>query len=121
MATDVYRGPGLGRFLLIIVLILIVAIAGVWMYNKNHSVTVGDHVGKVIDELPVGAGKAADELTDRDNYDKAGDAIKDTGQAASSALSKTGAAADRVVTDTKEDVKAASDKQKDNNADHKDQ
>ncbi|MDV6332242.1 hypothetical protein [Asticcacaulis sp. 201] len=119
MANDIYRGPGLGRFLLLIVLVLILAVAGVWFYNKSHSVTVGDRVGKVIDELPVGASKAADELKDSPALAKAGDAIKESGHAASSALSKTGAATERVVTDAKEDVKAAADKQKENNADKK--
>jgi len=110
--TEYVRGPGLGRFLLVVLLLLAVAVAGVWFYNKTHVVTVGDHVGEAIDAIPAGVSKAADEATDKDNLDKVGDALKDTGQAASSAMSKTGKAASSAVSETSADVKAAADRQK---------
>ncbi len=112
------RGQGFGRFILIIILLLIVAVAGVWYYNKTHVITAGDNVGKAVDAIPAVVSKAADEVTDKDNLDKVGDAIKDTGHAASSALSKTGKAASSAVSETSADVKATSDKQKKQNAEH---
>jgi|GEM_PF-1251129 len=109
------HGSGFGRFVLIVILLLIVAVAGVWYYNRTHVITAGDHVGKAVDAIPAVVGKAAGEATDKDNLDKVGDAIKDTGQAASSALSKTGKAAASAVSETSADVKNASDTHK---ADH---
>ncbi len=105
------RGSGFGRFL-IIILLLIVAVGGVWYYNKTHVVTAGEHVGEAIDAIPSAVSKA----TDKDTLDKIGDALKDTGHAASSALSKTGQAASSAVSETSADVKAAADKQKKQNA-----
>jgi len=87
--TDVARGPSLGRFLVIVLLLVILAIVAVWGYNKTHIVTAGEH------------------------------AVKDTGQTASSALSKAGKATSSAVSATSADVKAASDKQKEQNAEHK--
>lgn len=110
--TEYTRGSGFGRFVLIIILLLIVAVAGVWYYNKTHVVTAGDQVGKAVDALPAVVSKAADEATDKDNIDKVGDALKDTGQAASSALSKTGKVTSSAVSETSADVKAAAEKQK---------
>jgi len=81
------------RFVIIVILLLAVAVGGVWYYNKTHAVTAGREVGKAIDAMPAAVSKAADEVTDKDNIGKVGDAIRDTGQAASSALSKTGKAA----------------------------
>lgn len=107
--TEYIRGSGFGRFV-IIILLLIVAVAGVWYYNKTHVVTAGDHVGKAVDAIPAVVSKAADEVTDKDNLDKVGDAIKDTGQAASSALSKTGKAAASTVSETTADTHKKQDK-----------
>lgn len=87
--ADVARGPGLGRFLLIILLFIAIAITGVWYYNKTHAVTVGDHVGEAIDSMPQGVGKAADEATDPENVEKVEAALDKTGKAASSAVSET--------------------------------
>ncbi|MFT4074540.1 MAG: hypothetical protein QM647_03345 [Asticcacaulis sp.] len=112
------RGPGFGQFVLVVILLLIVIVGGVWYYNKTHVVTAGDKVGAAVDAIPSVVSKAADEATDKDNLDKVGDAIKDTGQAASSALSKTGHAASTAVSETSADVKAASDKQKQQNEAH---
>jgi hypothetical protein len=107
--TEYTRGSGFGRFV-VIILLLIVAVAGVWYYNKTHVVTAGDHVGKAVDAIPAVVSKAADEVTDKDNLDKVGDAIKDTGQAASSALSKTGKAAASTVSETTADTHKKQDK-----------
>ncbi len=112
------RGSGFGRFVLIIILLLIAGIAGVWYYNKTHVVTAGEHVGKAVDAIPAVVSKAADEATDKDNLDKVGDAIKDTGQAASSALSKTGKATSSAVSETSADLKSASDKKKQKTESH---
>jgi hypothetical protein len=106
------RRSGFGRFILITVLALIVVVAGVWYYNKTHVVTAGEHVGKAVDAIPAAVSKAADDATDKENLDKVGDAIKYTGQAASSALSKTGKTTSSAVSETSADLKAASDKQK---------
>ena len=105
-----------GTSLLLIILLIAFAIGGVWIYNKNHVVTVGDHVGEVIDAVPAKVSKAADEITDKDALDKTGDSLKDAGKSASSAVSRTGAAASKVVADTSDDIKAASDNQKERNA-----
>jgi hypothetical protein len=117
--TDVARGPSLGRFLVIVLLLVILAIVAVWGYNKTHIVTAGEHVGNAIDAMPAAVSKVADEATDKGNLDKVGDAVKDTGQTASSALSKAGKATSSAVSATSADVKAASDKQKEQNAEHK--
>jgi hypothetical protein len=108
--TEYTRGSGFGRFVLIVILLLIIAVGGVWYYNKTHVVTAGDHVGKAVDAIPAVVSKAADEVTDKDNLDKVGDAIKDTGQAASSALSKTGKAAASTVSETAADTQKKQDK-----------
>lgn len=105
-----------GTTLLLIIVLIVVVIGGVWIYNKNHVVTVGDHVGEAIDAVPAKVSKAADEITDKDTISETGDALKDAGKAVSSAASKTGAAASKVVSDTSDDIKAASDNQKERNA-----
>ena len=107
--TEYTRGSGFGRFV-IIILLLIVAVGGVWYYNKTHVVTAGDHVGKAVDAIPAVVSKAADEVTDKDNLDKVGDAIKDTGQAASSALSKTGKTAASTVSESATSTREKQDK-----------
>ena len=33
--TEYTRGSGFGRFVLIVILLLIVAVAGVWYYNRD--------------------------------------------------------------------------------------
>jgi hypothetical protein len=113
--NDAPRGS-FGTTLLLIILLIVVVIGGVWVYNKNHVVTVGEHVGEAIDAVPAKVSKAADEITDKDAIDKTGEALKDVGKSASSAVSKTGAAASKVVSDTSDDIKAASDNQKERNA-----
>ena len=95
------RSSSRGGALLTALIILIVIIAGIWLLNAHSHRTVGDRIGDAVDALPQGVSKAAGELTDKSNLEKAGDALKDTGEAASSAVSQTS-----------EDIKAAVDRQK---------
>lgn len=105
-----------GGSLLLFLLLAVLIIGGIWLYNKQHSETIGDHIGGAIDAVPAVVGKAADEVTDKENYDKAGDAIEEAGDKAGSALSKAGKATSEVVSETSADVKAAADKQKQQDA-----
>ncbi|MBW8882057.1 MAG: hypothetical protein JF615_11760, partial [Asticcacaulis sp.] len=85
MSTATYERHG-GVSLLALLLIAILLIAGVWLYNRHHSETIGDHVGRAIDAAPIVVGKVADEV----DLKKAGNAIEDAGDKAGSALSKAG-------------------------------
>ncbi len=110
-----HHGPGLLAVLLIAVLI----VGGIWLYNRHNSETIGDHIGSAIDAVPVVVEKAADEVTDKDNYTEAGQAIENAGDKAGSALSKAGKATSEAVRETSNDIDAAADKQKQQDEDQK--
>ena len=105
-----------GNALLTLLVIAIIIVGGIWLLNRHGHETVGDRIGNTIDAVPSKVDRAADELTDKDTYRKTGDQLQDAGAAASSALSKAGAATSAAISQTSADLKAASDKQKQQNA-----
>ena len=112
MSTTTTNSRNGGLSFLGLFLVILLLIGGIWLYNRHHSATIGDHIGNAIDEAPAVIGKAADEVTDKDNYAKAGDSIEKAGDKAGHALSKAGAATSEAVSETSADLKAAADKQK---------
>ncbi len=112
--TSPHRSPG--NALLTLLIIAIIIVGGIWLLNRHSHETVGDRIGNAIDAAPAKFDDAADELTDKDTYRKTGDQLQDAGAAASSALSKAGAATSQAISQTSADLKAAADKQKEQNA-----
>ena len=119
MSTTTSR-PSPGNAILTLLIIAIIIVGGIWLLNRHSHETVGDRIGNAIDAAPAkfddAADHAADELTDKDTYRKTGDDLKDAGAAASSALSKAAAATSTAISQTSADIKAAADKQKEQNA-----
>ena len=105
-----------GNAILTLLVIAIIIVGGIWLINRHSHETVGDRIGNAIDAAPAKVDNAADELTDKDTYRKTGDQLQDAGAAASSALSKAGAATSSAISQTSADLKAAADKQKEQNA-----
>lgn len=102
--------------LLTLLIIAIIIVGGIWLLNRHGHETVGDRIGSAIDSVPAKVDHAGDELTDKDNLRKTGDDLKDAGAAASSALSKAAVATSTAISQTSADIKAAADKQKEQNA-----
>ena len=115
MSTTTSRQSS-GNAILTLLVIAIIIVGGIWLLNRHSHETVGDRIGNAIDAAPAKFDDAADELTDKDTYRKTGDQLQDAGAAASSALSKAGAATSSAISATSADLKAAADKQKEQNA-----
>jgi hypothetical protein len=69
----------LGKNLLIIAIIAVVAIGGYKIYNAPDNRSAGQKIGDAIDELPNGVDKATRQLEDRTPGDKLKDAAEDAG------------------------------------------
>ncbi len=118
MTTYSDSGPSsFGRVLMVFVLLIVVVVAAAWLTSRNDDhrtlgQKVGSAVDNTIDAIPATVSKAADDLDDNQKLAKVGDNLKDAGQSASSALSKTGSAASSALSQTSEDLKAAAARQK---------
>lgn len=95
----------IGRILVVIVILAVVIFGAAWLLNRDDNRTAGEKVGDVIDS-------AAAEFSESSPLAKAGDALEKAGDVAQSAVSKVGAEAKEVASETSADVKAAGDKQK---------
>ncbi len=109
------RGPSLGRNLVFLFFVVLILVAGVWLFNRHHNETAGERIGSAIDAAPAVVGKGIGNATENENVREAGEKLKDAGATASSAISRTGAAASAAVSQTAEDIKAAAAKQKEQN------
>lgn len=83
------RGSPLAKTL-VAILVIGIAVAAVWFYNKSHTTTVGDHVGEAIDAVPVAASKAIEEVKDSDTLSSVGDNLEEAGENAAKGIEKAG-------------------------------
>ena len=69
----------LGKYLLILCLIVVVGLVGYSVLNAPDRRSAGDKIGDAVNELPNGVDKAARQLEDRTPGEKLDDAAKDAG------------------------------------------
>lgn len=99
--------------ILVVIIILIVVIIGASLFlNRTDGRTTGEKVGDAIDAVPVAVESAAAEISESSPLAKAGEALENAGDAAESAVSKVGQEAREAASETSADIKAARDKQK---------
>ena len=99
--------------IIVVILILVVVIAGASIFlNRTDGRTTGEKVGEAIDAVPVVVESAAAEFSESSPLAKAEDALENAGDAAESAMSKVGKEAREAASETSADIKAARDKQK---------
>jgi hypothetical protein len=99
--------------IIVVILVLVVVIIGASLFlNRTDGRTTGEKVGDVIDAVPVVVESAAAEFSESSPLAKAEDALEKAGNAAESAMSKAGREAREATSETSADIKAARDKQK---------
>ena len=113
MSVSYSERSRLGDILLMILIIVVVAWGALWFFNRPAGRELNSKVDHAITSLPakidhISDGRATSRDIDR-KLDKAG-------ASASSALSKAANAASAAVSETAADIKAATDKQKQQNA-----
>ena len=115
--TDPYpRRSTAGQTLFALLVVIAIVVVVLWFIGRRHHETAGEALGNAVDNVPAQVDKAGDAVTDPATLDKAGDDLNKTGHDAASALSKAGVATSTAISQTSEDIKAAVDKQKQQNA-----
>ncbi len=102
----------LGRLLAIALVLLLIIFAAAWLLNRHDHRTPGEKLGDAVDSGVATMASATSELTDNSAVSSAGSAISKAGEATGNAVSKAGDAASSALSEASEDVKAASDRQK---------
>ena len=102
--------------LLTLIIVLLLVVGAMWYLGQHHGRLArrDTHFGTVSSKVD----RAVDKLVSKRTLDTAGAKLEKAGSAASSALAKMGVAASSAVSETSADIKAASDRQKEQNAQH---
>ncbi len=112
MSTQVEnRHSGGGMLMTLAVLTLIILVA-VWYFNLPGHQTLGQRVGDAVDDAPHAVARTTDKLTSPDTSEKVGQAANKVDRT----LQKTGDAASSAVAEVGNDIKAAVNEQKKQNA-----
>ncbi len=113
----------LGRLLMIVIVLVIVVLGAAWLMNRHDGRTPEEKLGDAIVSTDVTISHTADKMTDgtaasntSSALSKTGEALSKAGEATSSAVSKAGEKASVAISETSADIKAAVDKQKQQNA-----
>lgn len=115
MSTQVEtRHSGGGMLMTLAVLTLIILVA-VWYLNLPGHHTLGQRVGDAVDDAPHAVVRTTDKLTSPETSAK----VSQAAGKVDSTLKKTGDAASSAVAEVGNDIKAAVNEQKKQNADHK--
>jgi len=101
-----------GRLLSIVAVLLLIVFAAAWLLNRHDHRTPEEKLGAAIDSGAATVASATSELTDSSTVSSAGTALSRAGEATTSAVTKAGDAASSVLSEASEDVKAAADRQK---------
>lgn len=107
--------PGFSRFLLTLLVLAALAVAVLWFIGHRAREGGGD-----LFPATAGGTGASASSTAKVTASSASSDLSKAGTAASSALSKAGSAASTALSETSADIKAAVDKQKQQNAAHGD-
>ena len=102
----------LGRVLAIAAVLLLVVFAAAWLLNRHDSRTPGEKLGDAVDSGVATVASATTSLTENSAVSSADSAISKAGETAGSAVAKAGDAASSAISEASEDVKAASQRQK---------
>ncbi len=115
MSTQVEnRHSGGGMLMTLAVLTLIILVA-VWYFNLPGHQTLGQRVGDAVDDAPHAVARTTDKLTNSETSAK----VSQAANKVDVTLQKTGNAASSAVAEVGNDIKAAVNEQKKQNADHK--
>lgn len=103
-----------GSVLLTLIIVLLLVVGAMWYLGQHHGRLAGrdTQFGTVSSKVD----HAVDKLVSQRTLNTADANLKKAGSAASSALAKMGEAASSAVSETSADIKAASEKQKEQNA-----
>jgi signal transduction histidine kinase len=102
----------LGRLLAIALVLLLVVFAAAWLLNRHDHRTPEEKLGDAVDSGVATVASATSQLTDTSTVSSASSAISKAGDATGAAVSKAGDAASSALSEASEDVKAASNRQK---------
>jgi len=114
MSTQTQGGSAGGTLMTLVVLTLIVLFV-VWFANQPGRRTLGQRIDGLISAAPHAVDRTADKVTDSQAATKASAAASKV----DTALKKTGDAASTAAAEIGNDIKAAVDEQKKQNAAHK--
>lgn len=107
-----HTGGGMLMTLAVLTLIILVA---VWYFNLPGHTTIGQKVGDAIDNSPHAVAQTTDKLTSPETAAK----VHQAATKVDTALAKTGNAASSAAAEIGNDIKAAVNEQKKQNAAHK--
>jgi len=114
MSTQVQsRNSGGGMLMTLAVLTLIILVA-VWYFNLPGNHTLGQRVGDAVDDAPHAVVRTTDKLTSPETSVK----VHQAATKVDTTLQKTGNAASAAAAEIGNDIKAAVNEQKKQNADH---
>lgn len=102
----------LGRLLAIALVLLLIIFAAAWLLNRHDRRTPGEKLGEAVDSGVATVASATSEITENSAVSSAGSELSKAGEATGSAVSKAGDAASSALSEASEDVKAASNRQK---------
>ncbi|MBW8733345.1 MAG: hypothetical protein JF571_03370 [Asticcacaulis sp.] len=108
----------LGRILAIAAVLLLIIFAAAWLLNRHDRRTPEEKLGAAIDSGAATVASATSDLTDNSAVSSADRALSRAGEATGNALSKAGDVTSSVLSDVSEDVKAASERQKQQDREH---
>jgi len=108
----------LGRLLAIVLALLLIIFAAAWLLNRRDHRTPGEKLGDAVDSGVATVASATSKLTDTSAVSSAGSAISKAGEATETAVSKAGDAASSALSEASEDVKAASDRHRQQERQH---
>ncbi|WP_443749293.1 hypothetical protein [Asticcacaulis solisilvae] len=108
----------LGRLLFIAIVLLLIIFAAAWLLNRHDHRTPEEKLGAAVDSGAATVASATSGLADNSAVSNAGSALSKAGAETSSAVSKAGSAASSAISEASSDVKAAADRQKQQDRQH---
>lgn len=115
MSTQIETRHSSGGMLMTLAVLTLIILVAVWYVNLPGHHTFGQRVGDAVDDAPHAVARTADKLTSPETSAK----VSQAAGKVDSTLKKTGDAASSAVAEVGNDIKAAVNEQKKQNADHK--
>jgi len=115
MSTQTQSANTAGGMLMTLAVLTLIILVAVWYFNLPGHQTIGQKVSDAIDNSPHTAARTADKLTSPETAAK----VHQAATKVDTALEKTGNAASSAAAEIGNDIKAAVNEQKKQNATHK--
>ncbi len=115
MSTQTQSHNSAGGMLMTLAVLTLIILIAVWYISLPGHHSFGQRVGDAIDDTPHAVVRTTDKLTSPETKEK----VSETTTKIDSTLKKTGDAASSAAAEVGNDIKAAVNEQKKQNADHK--